>query len=913
MKKTNLIILIVSTTLILGLLGTLLWFQCFNPYRGLPEHIDYSLSYQTLLSTEEALDDFDFAFDMVKSRHPIWLEKNAKAKELKQSFIALYKEKREALSQKEEISVSELYQELSELYAILGDGHTSISYNTREELYIDDLSYTNLFGTPVSINGTDVNELYELYLTRISYEVESPIKNEFLSAEIYKQSVLELLGFDTSNGITFAYNTKIGIEEKNHKFVQETKVVNPPASFLKNILRSHGYTEAEIEEKFPQQLTDYINKLNGKTGGNPNNFVWYEIIYDYKAAILYLSQCIYDDYYKAILKSFFADVKAENIQNIAVDLRGNGGGNSYVANEFIKHLDVDSYNSWDTDIRFGPILKSYRNNTCKNDKYPTNYSGNVYVLTNTKTYSAAMDFAMLIKDNNLGKVIGEPSSNKPSSYGDILINNVPNSKLGITVSYKKWYRIDKTKNDELIQPDIPCDSSNAASNFLMKAQMDGLTDGSLFQETLHLTTLLTREQALEDFDFALKSLKDKHPVWLENTEKGKNLKQDFIDLHEAKRKNLSEKDNVSVLELYIQLSELYAILEDGHTRVSSNNINLRAIDDFYHFIAYGTPTAINGIDINELYQLFLKRNSYEVESIMKNMFFSKSLCSEVVLAFVDIDTSKEVVFTYKTKNGLKDVSHQIVSLDDFVEPSEDDIKLFLENEGFSETEIENKLNQIFQKEAQKDDLEIFGDNPDLCWYKIDTKNNVGIFTYNQCINDDFFQKTLKDFFADVISENITNIAVDLRENTGGDGDVVVEFIKYLNIESYDKVSEEHRKGGTLQYISGKNQKNISNGTNYSGNVYVLTSPTTYSAAMIFSQVIQDNNIGKIIGEASSNKPNCYTGVSSDQFPNSKIKLSISTQIHHRIDQSKGDSLVEPDFPCESSQVINVLYDIIQNN
>ena len=112
MKKTNLIILIVSTTLILGLLGTLLWFQCFNPYRGLPEHIDYSLSYQTLLSTEEALDDLDFAFDMVKSRHPIWLEKNPKAKDNKKSFINLYKEKREALSQKEEISVSELYQEL---------------------------------------------------------------------------------------------------------------------------------------------------------------------------------------------------------------------------------------------------------------------------------------------------------------------------------------------------------------------------------------------------------------------------------------------------------------------------------------------------------------------------------------------------------------------------------------------------------------------------------------------------------------------------------------------------------------------------------------------------------------------------------------------------------------------------------
>mgnify|MGYP007111767761 CR=1 FL=1 len=32
---------------------------------------------------------FDFAFDMVKSRHPIWLEKNPKAKYIKKSFINL--------------------------------------------------------------------------------------------------------------------------------------------------------------------------------------------------------------------------------------------------------------------------------------------------------------------------------------------------------------------------------------------------------------------------------------------------------------------------------------------------------------------------------------------------------------------------------------------------------------------------------------------------------------------------------------------------------------------------------------------------------------------------------------------------------------------------------------------------------
>jgi len=70
---------------------------------------------------------------------------------------------------------------------------------------------------------------------------------------------------------------------------------------------------------------------------------------------------------------------------------------------------------------------------------------------------------MLIQDNNLGKIIGEPSSNKPESYGDILYFQLPNSKIQLCISFKKWYRIDQTKKDLLIEPDIPCPQQEAVS------------------------------------------------------------------------------------------------------------------------------------------------------------------------------------------------------------------------------------------------------------------------------------------------------------------------------------------------------------------------------------------------------------------------------------------------------------------
>ena len=68
---------------------------------------------------------------------------------------------------------------------------------------------------------------------------------------------------------------------------------------------------------------------------------------------------------------------------------------------------------------------------------------------------------MLIQDNGIGKVVGEASGNLPSSYGDIVEFILPESGLYMQVSIKKWYRVDTSKNEEPVEPDIPCDPNKA--------------------------------------------------------------------------------------------------------------------------------------------------------------------------------------------------------------------------------------------------------------------------------------------------------------------------------------------------------------------------------------------------------------------------------------------------------------------
>lgn len=83
------------------------------------------------------------------------------------------------------------------------------------------------------------------------------------------------------------------------------------------------------------------------------------------------------------------------------------------------------------------------------------------MLTDTWTYSSAMDFAMLIADNDLGIIVGQPSGNLPDGYGDCLSFQMPNSRLAIGVSYKKWYRVDQTRAGEPLMPDVETASEEA--------------------------------------------------------------------------------------------------------------------------------------------------------------------------------------------------------------------------------------------------------------------------------------------------------------------------------------------------------------------------------------------------------------------------------------------------------------------
>ena len=413
MKKTHKKALrIVAIILAVAILFGSVYFLTMNPYRGTVKHFDASLPLDHALTQREALRDLKYFTNRLKGRHPAWLDGST---ELVEAVEAQYQTEVDRLG--EQVTVLELWQASSRIAAQLSDGHTLVNWtNPGKTLYIDNFKQLDDYGAPLTIDGFPTQVLLDRYLSLASYEFSFYAEARFLKSVIVAEQLLTFCGVDTSDGVDMTFLTGEGAQTFHYVFVPLERVVR--------------YDHPDDED-----------------------WVRYTIDLENDLGIFTLKSCNNNEEYQSTLDAFFAEVFENGVSNIVVDLRGNGGGNSSVANEFLRYIDVDQYKSWDSAVRFGWYLLQNRNVVVENPKQPETFDGNLYVLTDTFTYSAAMDFAMLIGDNDLGVLVGSPSGNRPDGYGDILYFQMPNSGLAFSVSYKGWQRVDASKAGEPLMPD----------------------------------------------------------------------------------------------------------------------------------------------------------------------------------------------------------------------------------------------------------------------------------------------------------------------------------------------------------------------------------------------------------------------------------------------------------------------------
>ncbi len=399
----------------------------FNSLSFRTSDYEYTLPYDTVIPADKACADIDYAMKYLQKNHPALM--NGLTDDLRKRYESAISEIKSAGS----VKVYELTRIAEGIFTLLGDAHTSVYANYSVPLYLKHYHRWDTEGYSIcAINGVRISELLERSRELYSYEADSWLLH-CMKNDLVRLQGLAYLGFNVEAGITFTFSDSDG-DEKSETYY--------PGDFVSY----HDYcvfNDLDIAQQAPV-------------------FVRYTIDEERSLALLTLDRCIYNSVYINCLHDMFTEVKNKGIKNVAVDLRGNGGGNSLVADEFIKYLDVNSFGVTTETMRLGPFLTPMGIGTVVNERYTDlTFTGDVYLLTSAGSFSSAMLFPQYIKDNGLGKLIGEPPGNDPNGYGEITEFRTPNAGMWISVSTKRFNRIDRECPDKYVMPDIPCDENSA--------------------------------------------------------------------------------------------------------------------------------------------------------------------------------------------------------------------------------------------------------------------------------------------------------------------------------------------------------------------------------------------------------------------------------------------------------------------
>jgi hypothetical protein len=159
---------------------------------------------------------------------------------------------------------------------------------------------------------------------------------------------------------------------------------------------------------------------------NPRRYYWYEYLADSKSLYLQYASCQNDPSqpFADFVRDFFAFADAHPVDRVIVDLRSNGGGNSMVMRPLTAGLESRRK------------LRS-----------------RVLVLIGPETFSSAVLNAYDLQHELHARLLGEPTGEKPNSYGEVRSFQLPNSHLRVQYSVK-FFRLLEDRDPAAFEPDI---------------------------------------------------------------------------------------------------------------------------------------------------------------------------------------------------------------------------------------------------------------------------------------------------------------------------------------------------------------------------------------------------------------------------------------------------------------------------
>lgn len=213
-------------------------------------------------------------------------------------------------------------------------------------------------------------------------------------------------------------------------------------------------------------------------------------------AILKIKQ--FADDLAPFLRHAFDTINYKNSKTLIVDVRDNPGGTSYNVDSLLNYLINKPYTQYSScALRVSNEVKTYYQEKkpdiykliaklpidtiykfCDNELIstpvtpPAFFEGNIFVLINHNTFSAAATFAGVIKFYKLGKIIGQPTGETIHYYANYIKFRLPHLGEEFTVSPGEFVQHGGDMPDQGVIPDILIEDGDYKAEEIVERILD---------------------------------------------------------------------------------------------------------------------------------------------------------------------------------------------------------------------------------------------------------------------------------------------------------------------------------------------------------------------------------------------------------------------------------------------------------
>jgi len=359
-------------------------------------------------SVKELQEDFLQFRRHIEEIHPCPYEFTSK-----ESFDKSYEAQYEKIDQP--LSLREFYNVLAPLKAKIGCGHAHLDYPEEYRRTVQ------VYKFPLVLKFLE----NKCYVTKNLNEHSSlPLYSEILSInEIEIDNLIKTLKSEISADGHNDYS-KTSSLENCFQYYYANHFGVPREFEMEFRTEQNGDIQKAVIPAIPCSAINYSNQ-------EPKDLN-IQIIPQKNAAVLTINSFVYYEEKNKIFFSFidraFGEIKEKNIENLILDLRGNGGGDPFCASYLLAHIEREPY------IYFSKPYGKYAELSKPLKQADNRFKGELFFIIDGSNFSTTGHFCSILRYHDQGTFIGTETGGTYTCNAAVKVFQLKNTRIGLKIA-----------------------------------------------------------------------------------------------------------------------------------------------------------------------------------------------------------------------------------------------------------------------------------------------------------------------------------------------------------------------------------------------------------------------------------------------------------------------------------------------